>query len=61
LPLGGLALLPQKTEPIDGDGVMPNRHLALWPYTHWHDPRLRLGDELVLIEGRPESSVFKVG
>jgi hypothetical protein len=61
LPLGGLALLPQKTEPIDSDGVMPNRHLALWPYTHWHDPRLRLGDELVSIEGRPESPAFKVG
>jgi hypothetical protein len=61
LPLGGVAILPQKTEPIDSDGVMPNRHLVLWPYTHWHDPRLRLGDELVLIEARSESSAFKVG
>ena len=61
LPLGGVAILPQPTEPIDSDGVMPNRHLVLWPYTRWHDPRLRLGDEHVLIEARPESSVFKIG
>ena len=61
LPLGGIAVLPQRTEPMDRDRVTPNRHLVLWPYTHWHDPRLCLGDEHVLIEARPEPSVFKVG
>ena len=61
LPLGGVAILPQPTEPMDSDGVMPNRHLVLWPYTRWQDSRLRLGDEHVLIEARPEPSVFKIG
>lgn len=61
LPLGGVAVLPQQTEPLDSDGVIPNRHLVLWPYTHWHDPRLRLGDEHVLIKARPEATIFKIG
>ncbi len=61
LPLGGVAILPQPTEPMDSDGVMPNRHLVLWPYTRWQDSRLRLGDEQVLIEARPEASGFKIG
>jgi len=59
--LGGVAVLPQRVEPMDSDGVVPNRHLVLWPYTHWQDPRLRLGDEFVLIEAQPQPSIFKVG
>jgi len=61
LPLGGVAILPQPTEPMDHNSVLPNRHLVLWPYTHWHDPRQRLGDEHMLIDARPEASAFKVG
>jgi len=60
-PLGGVAILPQQTEPMDRDSVLPNRHLVLWPYTRWQDPRLRLGDEHVLIEAQSESSVLKIG
>jgi hypothetical protein len=61
LPLGGVAILPQPRGPMDDDGVMPNRHLVLWPYTRWQDPRLVLDDEHVLVEARPEPSAFKIG
>ena len=61
LPLGGVAILPQPTEPMDRDGVLPNRHLVLWPYTQWRDPRLCLGDEYVLVEAQPQSPIFKIG
>jgi len=61
LALGGIAVLPQRTEPADRDRLTPNRYLVLWPYTHWHDPRLHLGDEYVLIEALAEPSVVKVG
>jgi hypothetical protein len=61
LPLGGQAILPQPTQPIDEDGVQPNRFLVLWPYTRWCDPRLRLGDEMILVDGTPLNEKFKIG
>ena len=43
--LGGVAILPQQTTALDATGLLPNRHLVLWPYTRWSDPRLQLGDD----------------
>lgn len=42
LPTGGVAYLPQHTHALDVDGLLPNRTLALWPYTSLADPRLAL-------------------
>ena len=61
LRLGGVAVLPQQVEPLDKDGLLPNRHLVLWPYTHWHDPRLQVGDEYLLIQAQPQPDPCKVG
>jgi hypothetical protein len=61
LPLGGQAILPQPTQPVDPDGVQPNRSLVLWPYTQWHDPRLRLGDKVIIVKGISLKQKFKVG
>jgi hypothetical protein len=61
LPLGGHAILPQSTLPVDRDGVQPNRFLVLWPYTRWNDPRLRLGDEMIFVDGTPVDEKFKIG
>jgi hypothetical protein len=61
LPLGGRAILPQVTRPVDPDGVQPNRLLVLWPYTRWADPRLRLGDKIIVVEGAPSNEKFKIG
>ncbi len=33
LTTGGMATLPQPVEPVDPDGVLPNRSVVLWPYT----------------------------
>lgn len=58
---GGVGILPQYLKPIDSDGMQPNRHFALWPYSHWTDRRLRLGEEFVAIKaGAPRDGV-KVG
>lgn len=57
----GVAILPQQVGHVDGDGVLPNRRFALWPYSRWNDPRLRLGDEFVTIKTEPSSSPFKLG
>lgn len=61
LPPGGVAILPQTQAPVDGKGLLPNRNLILWPYTRWEDPRLRLFDDLIWIEGRSGPSPLKIG
>lgn len=61
LPLGGVALLPQRRDPLDEDRLQPNRQLTLWPYSRWQDQRLRLGDDLVLVEGTADPVPLKVG
>jgi hypothetical protein len=61
LPLGGTAILPQPREPIDDNGLLPNRHLVLWPYSRWGDERLKLGEEAICIRARPLAAPFKLG
>ena len=61
LPLGGLALLPGRATQAVDFKHSPDRHLVLWPHTHWQDPRLRLGDEYILVESRTEAAALKVG
>jgi len=57
----GVAILPQQYGNVDSDGLMPNRKFALWPYTRWDDPRLRLGDEFVLIKSDSTNHPMKIG
>ena len=61
LPLGGVALLPQQRGPIEESEFLPNRALVLWPYSSVSDPRLELGDELVLVRAAAAPAPFKVG
>lgn len=59
LPLGGLALLPQRRV-VGGHQTRPNRNLVLWPYTSWDDPRLHVLDGLVAVDAVPGGEL-KVG
>jgi hypothetical protein len=61
LPLGGVAVLPQQRGPIGKSEFLPNRSLVFWPYSSVSDPRLELGDELVLVRGTPAPNPFKIG
>jgi hypothetical protein len=61
LPPGGIALLPQQKGPIGENEYLPNRTLVLWPYSSVSDPRLELGDELVLVRANAAPSPFKIG
>ncbi|MEM7115212.1 MAG: hypothetical protein AAF614_22420 [Chloroflexota bacterium] len=61
LRLGGTAVFPQQVGPVDADGLLPNRHLVLWPYTNIQDPRLQLGNEHILIKADPVDAAFKIG
>ncbi len=61
LRLGGIAVIPQITQPLDSAGLLPNRSLVLWPYTSWQDERLKLHDDLILVEGTPQLPPIKIG
>ncbi len=61
LPLGGMMVLPQPSGPVDADGLLPNRHLNLWSYTRWQDPRLLLEDDVVLVQGSALLPPCKIG
>jgi len=61
LQLGGVAIMPQPAGALDADGLLPNRHLALWPYARWRDDRLHLDDDLILVQGRAQLPPLKIG
>ena len=61
LRLGGQAICPQFTDTTDPDGLQPNRHLVLWPYTRWQDSRLHLHDDYIYIEGQAQLPACKIG
>ncbi len=61
LRLGGLVVLPQSGWPGAGDGLSPNRHLVLWPYARWDDPRLHLHDDYLLFQATARQPACKFG
>jgi hypothetical protein len=59
--LGGTVILPLQGAGSQPDGLLPDRHISLWPYSRLADPRLRLEDDFILLEARPQSPPFKIG
>ena len=60
LRLGGTAVLPTGGL-VDAEGLLPNRLVALWPYSRWDDPRFRPGEEAIEIAGVTSEGPFKLG
>jgi hypothetical protein len=54
---GGVAILPQSREQTE---VLPNRTLALWPYTDLASPQVLWGNHCILVKAEMKSP-FKVG
>lgn len=57
---GGVALL-RPAQARHPDNLLPNRLLALWPYTDVTDQRLTLGCELYLLRQAPAGPPIKIG
>ncbi len=57
----GIALLPQQLGNVDDEGLLPNRRVALWPYSRWDDPRLQLDDDFITINTDSSSNPMKFG
>ena len=58
---GGIGILPQQRKNVDNEGLLPNRRFALWPYTSWHDRRLRFGEEFVTVKAGAPREGMKFG
>jgi hypothetical protein len=60
---GGIALLPQKQGPFAGNPTLPNRSLALWPYTDINNPYLSWGNQVALVQAEIPSNkgALKIG
>jgi len=58
---GGTVVLPQPVGNTDPQGLLPNRLLVLWPYTRFHDPRLVLRDDYILVHAGAALPPVKVG
>lgn len=57
----GTAILPQQLGNIDDDGLLPNRRIALWPYTRWDDSRLHLAGDFITIKADSTTNPMKIG
>ena len=60
LKLGGTAILPM-LHPLNQNPLLPNRHIALWNYSHINDPRLTLTDNYIFIKALAGLPPFKIG
>lgn len=57
LKTGGVAILPQPREQTE---VLPNRSLALWPYTDLASPQVSWGNRYILVRAEMQMP-FKIG
>ena len=55
---GGVGILPL---PTADTGLLPNRRLALWPYTRVTSPHLRWDDRFLLVSAAMRAERFKIG
>lgn len=61
LPHGGTHVVPQDDPRQGMNRNQPNRMVTLWPYTHWDDPRLQIGQEFLTVKAAPGAGEFKLG
>jgi hypothetical protein len=59
--IGGMGIIPQYRIP-DQEGLLPNRFMALWPYSDMNDSRVYWGSKYVMIkQDSRKVDLFKVG
>lgn len=59
---GGTAVFPETSRHADPDGLLPNRHLVLWPYARFSDPRLKFYEHTMMVNVDPNNEKpFKFG
>ena len=58
---GGTAILPQPVSLLDDYGVLPNRQIAIWPYTEVNSPHIIWGDKFIFIDANMQKGALKIG
>ncbi len=61
LKLGGVAILPQGMGPAVVGGLLPDRQLALWPYTDVRSPHLWWENDHILVHATLRGGALKLG
>jgi len=59
--LGGTVILPMPVGNVDDAGLLFNRHISLWPYARFNDPRVKWDDEFILFKADALTPPFKIG
>jgi hypothetical protein len=59
--LGGVEVIPLRADNPDQAGLLPDRHLAIWPYSRIDDPRLKLKDDRIILEAKLGLPPLKIG
>ena len=58
----GFAIIPVKPMKVDKEGLLPDRHISLWPYTDIADKRLIFTPEYIFVRQDPEiEKPLKIG
>ncbi|MEM3871887.1 MAG: hypothetical protein QXE05_04950 [Nitrososphaeria archaeon] len=50
----GFVVIPIKASKVDNEGLLPDRHITLWPYTDLSDRRLKLTNEFIFVSKNSE-------
>ena len=58
---GGSAILPQTSDLTDQYGLLPNRQVALWPYTRANSKSITWGDQFIFIRADMVDGALQIG
>ena len=45
----GFVVIPIKAEKVDKEGLLPDRHFSIWPYTSLEDKRIKFNEEYLYV------------
>jgi len=58
----GFAIVPIYSSKIDEEGLLPDRHITVWPYTDLSDKRLKFTKNFIFVKQDPEfKTPLKIG
>jgi hypothetical protein len=58
----GFAIIPIKPIKVDPEGLLPDRHISIWPYTNIADKRITLASEYIFVKQNPKANLpLKIG